>query len=395
MNSKKQSLKTRRRILLAVWILSLIVISNYGGPISYGFFFAVTLLPILSFVYLLFVFSFFKIYQKLDSRDVVCGKPTPYLFILRNEGFYPFTSVSVKLFSFYSFVENMDEDTEYELLRGDEYTFETKLTCKYRGEYEVGIKEIEIIDFLRLFRLKYKVPSTIRALVKPKITKISCLNSVEAINGLLQREYAQIDTEPDVVVRDYVSGDSIKHISWKVSAREQSLKVRKIVGEEKQGILVVGDTKRYFKDMQEYLPLESKLLEVMSSLGIYLAENGMTYSAYYREGQIKSCRVENLSGYQEYYDMLSKVRFNSSESFAVTMQELMDKGILWRNKIIFAVLHQMDDDIMNMVEKLSNAGVIVVLYIVSDEACDRYIGQCNERRIMVQIPIEGELEGRL
>ena len=103
MKGKKQDLRTRRRILLIIWILSLVAISNYGGPISYGFFFAVTLLPVISFVYLIFVYSFFKIYQKLDSRDVVCGKSTPYLFILRNEGYYPFASVSVKLFSFYSY----------------------------------------------------------------------------------------------------------------------------------------------------------------------------------------------------------------------------------------------------------------------------------------------------
>ena len=134
MKGKKQDLRTRRRILLIIWILSLVAISNYGGPISYGFFFAVTLLPIISFVYLIFVYSFFKIYQKLDSRDVVCGKSTPYLFILRNEGYYPFASVSVKLFSFFSYVDNMNEDTEYELLHGDEYTFETNLICKYRGE---------------------------------------------------------------------------------------------------------------------------------------------------------------------------------------------------------------------------------------------------------------------
>lgn len=395
MKSKKQDLRTRRRILLIIWILSLVAISNYGGPISYGFFFAVTLLPIISFVYLIFVYSFFKIYQKLDSRDVVCGKSTPYLFILRNEGYYPFASVSVKLFSFYSYVDNMNEDTEYELLHGDEYTFETNLICKYRGEYEVGIKELEITDFLRLFRLRYKVPSTIRALVKPKITKLSCLNSVDAINGLLQKDYAQMKTEPDVVVRDYVPGDSVKHIAWKLSAKENTLKVRRFVGEEKQGIVLLGDIKRYSKDMKEYLPLESKLLEVMTSLGMYLAENNAAYTTYYSQGDINSCRVENLGGYQEYYNKLDKVRFRDSENFTAVMRALLDKGVLWNNKIVFAVLHRMDDEIMSMVLRLSEAGVIVVVYIVSDENNEEYIRHSNERRKIITVPIDGDLEGIL
>ncbi|MBE5933447.1 MAG: DUF58 domain-containing protein [Lachnospiraceae bacterium] len=395
MKSKMHSLKTRRRMWLIIWILSIVTISNYGGPISYGFFFAVTLLPIISFVYLIFVFSFFKIYQKLDSRDVVCGKSTPYLFILRNEGYYPFASVSVKLFSFFSYVDNMNEDTEYELLHGDEYTFETKLVCKYRGEYEVGIREIEITDFLRLFRLRYKVPSTIRALVKPKITRLSYLNSVDSINSLSKKDYVQAQTEPDVLVRDYVVGDSIKHIAWKISAREQTLKVRQFVGEEKQGIVILGDTRRHSKDMKEYLPVESKILEVLSSLGMFLAENSVAYTTYYSQGNINSCTVESLSGYQEYYNKLDKVRFNQSESFEVVMKELLEKGVLWNSKIVFCVIQQMNDHIMDMVNKLSQAGITVVLYIVTEENYDEYVKQSNERRKIITIPVEGELEGIL
>lgn len=395
MKSKMHSLKTRRRIWLIIWILSIVTISNYGGPISYGFFFAVTLLPIISFVYLIFVFSFFKIYQKLDSRDVVCGKSTPYLFILRNEGYYPFASVSVKLFSFFSYVDNMNEDTEYELLHGDEYTFETKLVCKYRGEYEVGIREIEITDFLRLFRLRYKVPSTIRALVKPKITRLSYLNSVDSINSLSKKDYVQAQTEPDVLVRDYVVGDSIKHIAWKISAREQTLKVRQFVGEEKQGIVILGDTRRHSKDMKEYLPVESKILEVLSSLGMFLAENSVAYTTYYSQGNINSCTVESLSGYQEYYNKLDKVRFNQSESFEVVMKELLEKGVLWNSKIVFCVIQQMNDHIMDMVNKLSQAGITVVLYIVTEKNYDEYVKQSNERRKIITIPVEGELEGIL
>ena len=395
MKSKMHSLKTRRRIWIIIWILSIVTISNYGGPISYGFFFAVTLLPIISFVYLIFVFSFFKIYQKLDSRDVVCGKSTPYLFILRNEGYVPFASVSVKLFSFFSYVDNMNEDTEYELLHGDEYTFETKLVCKYRGEYEVGIREIEITDFLRLFRLRYKVPSTIRALVKPKITRLSYLNSVDSINSLSKKDYVQAQTEPDVLVRDYVVGDSIKHIAWKISAREQTLKVRQFVGEEKQGIVILGDTRRHSKDMKEYLPVESKILEVLSSLGMFLAENSVAYTTYYSQENINSCTVESLSGYQEYYNKLDKVRFNQSESFEVVMKELLEKGVLWNSKIVFCVIQQMNDHIMDMVNKLSQAGITVVLYIVTEENYDEYVKQSNERRKIITIPVEGELEGIL
>ena len=44
----------RNRIFVGIlWIVSLVGITFYGGTISYGFFTAVTLLPVLSLLYLL------------------------------------------------------------------------------------------------------------------------------------------------------------------------------------------------------------------------------------------------------------------------------------------------------------------------------------------------------
>ena len=86
----------------------------------------------------------------------MCGQPVPYFFVLQNDDYFAFTSVGVRLFSSFSYVEKLPDGTSYELLPGDKYTFETKLVCKYRGEYEVGVKEIVITDFLRLFQISYR-----------------------------------------------------------------------------------------------------------------------------------------------------------------------------------------------------------------------------------------------
>ena len=76
-------MRMRRWILLVLWLLSLVAISFYGGAVSYGFFFGVTFVPVVAVVYLLCVYFRFKIYQKLESRNVVCGQPVPYYFVLQ------------------------------------------------------------------------------------------------------------------------------------------------------------------------------------------------------------------------------------------------------------------------------------------------------------------------
>ena len=287
-------MKGRKIGLLILWILSLIAISFYGGAISYGFFFCVTLLPVISLIYLICVYARFRIYQEIESRTIVCRQPMPYFFTLQNGEQFVFAGISAKLFSSLSYVEKMPDAVEYELLPGEKYTFRTKLVCKYRGEYEVGVKEIVITDFFRIFRLPYRLPSTIKALVYPRMLQLEELKTLSDINTYLCRENPWMCTEADVTVRDYVQGDSLKYIHWKATAREQKLKTRNRVGEEQQGICLFFDTRRYSKKPLEYLPLENLILELVLTLGYFYARKNVTFTALYSQRGLRQSRVERM-----------------------------------------------------------------------------------------------------
>lgn len=381
--------------LLVLWILSLVAISLYGGAVSYGFFFGITLLPVISLVYLVLVYWRFRIYQKLDGWKIVCGQPIPYYFVLQNDDYCPFASVSVRLFSSFSYVESLPEGTEYELLPGDKYTYETKLVCKYRGEYEVGVKEIVVTDFFRLFCLRYRIPEAIKALVLPRITRITMLNSIESLSVLLQRDTSRADTEPDVVVRDYVAGDSIRQIHWKASAREQKLKIRNRTGEEKQGIALLCDTRRYSGNRKEYLPVENKMLEAMVALAIYLAEKNVGFTAYYGQNGVVRNRVDGIGNFDDFYENVSKIVYSEDESFLHMLSEVVAQGELSQSRVLFCVLHELQEEIMQFTEWLTEAGYLIILYVVTEDNIENYVRQSNERRKIIPIPVEAELEGRL
>lgn len=388
-------MKTRRWVLFGLWALSLLTISFYGGAISYGFFFGVTLIPVVSAVYLLAVYLRFKIYQKLEGRNVVCGQPVPYFFVLQNDDYFAFTSVSVRLFSSLSYVEELPDGIEYELLPGDKFTYETKLICKYRGEYEVGVKKIVITDFLRLFQISYRVPETIKALVLPKIVRVSELHCIADVFALMQREAYTAQTEADVVVRDYMPGDALKQIHWKATAREQKLRVRNRTGEEKAGITILCDTKRYARDIREYLPLENKMLEVLLAIGIFLAERNMVYDVCYGQHGMVRRRVQGLKGFDAFYQQVSKIEFVQEETIQEICRQAMAEGIWQDSRIVFLVLHEWEETVWEMTEQLAAGGVIVVICLVTDVNMDEYRKYGSIRKRIMVIPVEAELEGRL
>lgn len=388
-------MRMRRWILLVLWLLSLVAISFYGGAVSYGFFFGVTFVPVVAVVYLLCVYFRFKIYQKLESRNVVCGQPVPYFFVLQNDDHFAFTSVGVRLFSSFSFVEKLPDGMSYELLPGDNYTFETKLVCKYRGEYEVGVKEIVITDFLRLFQVSYRVPETIRALVLPKVVRLSELHCIADVQALLQRETYRAQTEPDVVVREYVPGDALKQIHWKVTARERKLKVRNRTGEEKAGIAILCDTKRYADDSREYLPLENKMLETLLALTVYFAQRNMACDISYGQRGMVRRHVEDLKDFDVFYRQMSGIDFSKEESVEMTGRQAMTGGVWQDCRILFFVLHVWSDALWEMAEQIAASGGIAVLCLVTDENMDAYLKLGSMRKRVVALPVEAELEGKL
>ncbi len=388
-------MKWRRYGFCVLWILSLVAISCYGGAISYGFFFGVTLIPVVSLVYLIIVYFRFRIYQEIESRTIVCKQPMPYYFVLQNSEYYAFASISVRLFSGLSYVLEIPDDEEHELLPGDRYTCRTKLVCKYRGEYEVGVREVVVTDFFRLFRFHYEIPSTIKAIVYPRIIHKKELISIQDMTVFQCRENRHGETEPDVVVRDYIIGDAIKQIHWKATAREQKLKTRNRIGEEKQGITFLYDTKRYSKDMQEYLPLENQILEAVLALGIFFVERNVPFTVFHGAGGLRQNRVESFHQYEAFYQETARIVFDEEENVTEALGQLIEQGVLLESRALIMMVHEADDRLMGMLQMLSAGGVSILLYVVTDEDVEQYIRQGNSRLKVIALPIETDLEAIL
>lgn len=387
-------MRAHRLLYMGLWVLSLASISFFGGTVSYGFFFGVTLLPVVSLCYILCVYFCFKIYQELGSRSMVCGEPVPYFFILQNEAFFSFTGVKIRLFSDFSYVEELPGDREYELLPGDRFTYETRLVCRYRGEYEVGIKEVVVTDFLRLMRVRYSNPGTVKALVRPRVVRLSALKGVEEFQLPLQRE-AFGETEPDVLVREYAAGDSLRQIHWKASARQGQLMTRTRVGEEKQGIAVFCDMRRCGRKAVDYLPLENKLLEVLLALVFFFAGRNVGISAYYwQDGPVRQ-QVRGMKDFEDFYQRTADAIFGEYGDIPALLEQVRARGGLWDSPMVFLILHKPEEKIMAAAEGLAAGGAAVVIYLVTDEDVQEYVRQAHGRKRVIVIPVEGPLEGRL
>lgn len=385
-------MRTRRAVLGILWLLSLAVISFYGGTVSYGIFFALTFLPILSLLYIVCVWFRYKVYQEIGSRNIVSGQSVPYYFVLQNEDKFAFAAIGISFFSDFSYVEEVPDKMEYELLPGERYRYETSFVCRYRGEYEVGIKEVTISDFLRLFRVRCEVKGTKKVIVAPKLIRIHELRSISDVSAMVQRERLGQAVEQDIVTREYVNGDALKQIHWKATARAQKLMSRRMIGEEKEGVLLFFDTHRYDEDPKKYLPLENRLLETVLSLTLFLCEKNIPVNICCNREKFRRDRINGVGEFGDFYELIKELEFDHAEDTKNRILHILGGGAAFDKQVVFFILQKPDLEILEMTKQISENGVIVVFYVVTEENIDDFCAMSNANRRIIAVKPQDKLE---
>ncbi len=358
-------MRRNRIILLILWIASLFAISFYGGTISYGIFAFLTLIPVIAVIYILLVRSFFRIYQEIDARDLRANHSSVFYFTLQNESFMAFSGVRVLFYSSFSTISDLSDRTEYELLPHDGIKKNTGIVCRYRGEYEVGIKKVVITDFLRLFSITYNNKEPFTVTVKPDIIDLPSLKGVKDITSTADSVFAE-KSEADVISRQYVQGDDVRFINWKLSAAKGELMVRDITGTGQRGIGIIMDPKRYGTKKEEYLPAENRMLEVLIALTLYFCKKNVPVNIFHTPARHNKTVVD-MKGFDAFYQRISDYTFREENDPCVLFEEELKKGEIFGMKSVFFILRKWDEKAMDTVNRLTRRGIPVTVYVVTQE----------------------------
>ena len=382
-------MKIRRLCLAALFILALISISFYGGVVSYVFFYAVISIPLISLAYLLYVLLRFAVYQRIRTRNIIACEPVPYSLRLTNEGRAVFTSVAVKLHADYSSVEGIFDNQSFTLFPAERNVIETMLTCKYRGEYPVGVERLIVTDFLGIFRLNYRMPSGIEAIVRPRIRDLSNANDSPELAQFLQSHLSPEQNETDILIRDYMPGDSLKKIHWKQTAKSGALKVRTDVGQVKQKVLLMADFERVSSKMDVYLPLENQILEQAIALLYYFVRQNVPTEFLFLAEAVEKRPVHGIHQFNLLYEELALLHFREGRPFGSLYHGAADQGVLSAAPLIFAVINKLDDGLYEAFLRSAKAGKIIIVYVAGDFDAAAYARKESDRLKIVGIGSQG------
>ena len=358
----------RKRIVILTILLAIALagISFRGGPITYVFLFLVVLIPLSCLVYTGLVIFSLRIYQKTDGRGMTASVPSDFYITLNNEGLFSFSSVRMIFYSSFSTILGLDDAAVYELPPHSSVTRRTQLLCRYRGEYLVGIKEIEVKDYLGLFTVKYRIKEPLSVIVSPAMIELSGLKSRDDKTDF-DRDSLADRTQPGITVREYVPGDSTKLLHHKASAVMQKPMVRELAGGEKNGVLIVMEADRRGRTTEEYLPLENRIIESVLALTLYYIRNNIPVDVAYLTDSVRLDAVRDHAGFESLYGVMCGYSFRDEGSTLRLLDGICFGGYDLKPREMIFVFNDIDDARSDLIDRINIAGVPARIYTVSKE----------------------------
>ena len=180
---------------------------------------------------------------------------------------------------------------------------------RLRGVYDCGIEKIEIYDFLKLFRFTKKFEKFEKIVILPRKHVINPIrDSSSSENEAESTNSFSFDKNSLTNIREYIPGDSIKHIHWKMSAKQDKLMVKQF---EKS----IGGTSVIIADLNEYSPFDEEnaensdcIIETIIALNMMLInERQSCVNLWYSpvSGQCEQRLVKNNEDFSLFYNTMS------------------------------------------------------------------------------------------
>jgi hypothetical protein len=278
---------------------------------------AVILAIAVSSVYLLLLKKSLIFEELSDLTNCRRETDIDFTVLLRNKSILVFP----KLETFFYISDLFDEN---DTITSSVITLASKETRKFNfsirfdhiGSYSAGLKRIVIHDMLGLFSFTIENSKKYRVNVTPKIFDVDNLRISHT--ALTDSEKMIVPTAKDgsdyTGVREYVWGDPIKTIHWKLSARHEGYLTKQFESYGVVGLSIVLDFYSPKYDNETLMSIFDSVVESGLSIANYAEANGMEYEIAYTNKNGESSKF-NQGGHGDYSEVFSNMpRITTSSS---------------------------------------------------------------------------------
>ncbi len=234
-------------LYLVLLVYSFVLTQLLRNPVSGALFIFVLILPIVSLAHCLIGKSAIQIYVAAERSRTEKNAPLEYEIKIVNTTplSYPFVEAVIAEPS-EDAVRCTKKRFILSLVSFGSYSVKNTVRFRYRGYYEIGVDSLYISDLFRFFAIRSDMKNYAAVTVVPRKMRIVGDRRTfytDTPSPIMRRDVAAEKNEL-TDIREYVPGDSVRDIHWKLSSKTQDLMVKQYSSVEDRHVYVFCDLSR-------------------------------------------------------------------------------------------------------------------------------------------------------
>ncbi len=303
---------TKRNIVYILITLTFLISALYSGEkILYVIAYVLLMLPIISVTLLFVTVLRYKYFENIEDAKVQRGQRFLYALNVSNEDIFIYPYIKAVFYKGDMMLGDAFDDCLFYLWPGKSYSLQKEVYCNHIGVYDVGVKSFEFRDFFGFFNLSTSFMHDKKQIkVYPRIIplqKFNLLCTAYKDSSQSSVENGMEDRTEITEVKKYASGESLKNIHWKLSAKRNELMTKKFNSSQNRNVYVYCDMN--IKHQEEFLDVRDMIIESCIAVLNNCLARGIPATLFLNNSQMKTIPINNRKSFEAVYEMFFKMPF--------------------------------------------------------------------------------------
>jgi uncharacterized protein (DUF58 family) len=352
--------------ILFLCIAAFIFAYTSGGNLPYSIFYVFSVTIVLGIIYMLIVKK--SLHAKFEYDRVVfnVSDRTNIKIAVANSWMLPVPYVYVESKILGGFIEGYHGDLIF-LGGKDRKWINNEITFTKRGIYDFGNISVTTNDLFCILKLVKNIHNKLNITVYPKVYQLcdSDLRRGQDDYGNIVNSKSGIDDFTYIKsIRKYNTGDNLKSVHWKLSAKHGELYVKNfdMVSGEKCKIFINMHSDNLLNDYTGVI--EENMVDFSASLAKYMMINRIKTRFFMHSKHQKSIAVESKEDFLGLMEYLLKCKSDGAFEFANFIKSNLQHVPSGNSIIIVSIA--IDDNLRNLIVNLKGREYKVNVFYYGD-----------------------------
>ncbi len=229
---------------------------------------------------------------------------------------------------------------------------------RYRGKYRFRIKRISVFDPLRIIRAGKKCGSSLDAVFVPRRLNLPDIFSVPGSESSSAKMKSANDNKEDFShVRDYIPGENVQLVHWKLTAKQDDLMIKQFDSINDRKALILCNFGSASEEHDALLCVDT-IIETAAAFAKALLDEKINTFVEFDEGDFDALKISSPSEFEAFFEIMSVISPKIKGASALPLDKSAGE-----ETVLVIITAALTEEIILLANQLASGEAVFVAYI--------------------------------